>query len=343
VVNIAIQHTRKQLFQPFRMGQWARLALVGLLAGELGSGGCNTGSFPGPQSGGGGHANSGMDPATLVVLIAAAIVIALVVGLVFMYLNSMMRFVLFDSIVSGECRIREFWRRRKRPGFRFFVWQIVFVLVTGAAAAILIGIPAAVALAAGWLQNPKDHILPLVLGGICLFFMFLAFFIVMLTVVVITKDFVVPLMALEDVSAFEGWRRLLVMLKAEKGSYAIYILLKVGLAIAAGIVFGIINLIVMLMLVLPMILFGLAGVLAGKSAGLEWNVYTITLAVVFGSIALAVLMYVLAMIYVPAIVFFPAYAIHFFASRYPALDAALHPAPPEPPPPPFLPLEPVPV
>jgi hypothetical protein len=38
------------------------------------------------------------------------------------------------------------------------------------------------------------------------------------------------------------------------------------------------------------------------------------------------------------VVFFPAYAIHFFASRYPALDALLHPAPPpvisSPPPPP---------
>jgi len=42
----AIEHTKKQLFQPFRLGQWTRLALVGLLAGELGSGGgCNTHNF----------------------------------------------------------------------------------------------------------------------------------------------------------------------------------------------------------------------------------------------------------------------------------------------------------
>jgi len=36
------------------------------------------------------------------------------------------------------------------------------------------------------------------------------------------------------------------------------------------------------------------------------------------------------------VVFFPAYSIYFFASRYPALDALLHPAPPPamPPPPP---------
>jgi len=37
-------------------------------------------------------------------------------------------------------------------------------------------------------------------------------------------------------------------------------------------------------------------------------------------------------------VFFPAYSIYFFASRYPALDALLRPPPPPPPdPPPLLP------
>jgi hypothetical protein len=38
--------------------------------------------------------------------------------------------------------------------------------------------------------------------------------------------------------------------------------------------------------------------------------------------------YALALISVPAVVFFVAYAIHFFGSRYPALGALLHAAPP---------------
>jgi hypothetical protein len=41
---------------------------------------------------------------------------------------------------------------------------------------------------------------------------------------------------------------------------------------------------------------------------------------------------------VPTIVFFPAYSIYFFASRYPPLDALLHPPPPMAPPiPPVMP------
>jgi hypothetical protein len=39
------------------------------------------------------------------------------------------------------------------------------------------------------------------------------------------------------------------------------------------------------------------------------------------------LIYLIALVSVPATVFFPAYAIHFFASRYPNLNALLNPAP----------------
>jgi hypothetical protein len=44
-VQPAIQHTREQLFSHFRIGQWSRLALVGILAAEMHAGGCNFGNF----------------------------------------------------------------------------------------------------------------------------------------------------------------------------------------------------------------------------------------------------------------------------------------------------------
>jgi hypothetical protein len=45
----------------------------------------------------------------------------------------------------------------------------------------------------------------------------------------------------------------------------------------------------------------------------------------------------MALISVPTIVFFPAYSIYFFASRYPPLDALLHPPPIAAPVPPLAP------
>jgi hypothetical protein len=56
-------------------------------------------------------------------------------------------------------------------------------------------------------------------------------------------------------------------------------------------------------------------------------VYTITLAVVAGSVLLSVFFFLTSLISVPAIVFFPAYSIYFFAARYPALSAVLYPVP----------------
>lgn len=343
-IGPAFQHTKEQLLRPFRAAEWAKLALVGFLAGELSSGGCNGGNFQIPTKPTGGRGSLGsalpsIDPALLAVLIALLIVVAIVFWILFVYVSSVMRFILFDSVVAKRCEIGRSWSRRHGDGLRYFVWQILFALAMGVGIALLIGLPAAFALAAGWLQHPRQHMIPLILGGMLLFFAFMGFILLSLVVHVFTKDFVVPQMALEKISAIEGWRRLLHMLNAEKSSYAGYLGMKIVMALGASVVVSIITLIVLLVLLIPVGGFGVVAVLIGKAAGLTWNLYTITLAIVLGCIVLAILLYVVSLISVPAIIFFPAYSIYFFASRYPALDAYLRPpspmvpsAPPWPPP-----------
>lgn len=144
---------------------------------------------------------------------------------------------------------------------------------------------------------------------------------------VLTKDFVVPQMALEGIGAIEGWRRLWPMMKAEKGGYAGYVGMKIVLAIMAGIVIGIVGVILGLMIAIPTAALSVVAVLTGKSVGLTWNALTITVAVVVGCVLFAVFMYLIALIAVPAIVFFPAYSIYFFAARYQALGLVLNPPP----------------
>jgi hypothetical protein len=343
-ISPAFQHARQQLMQPFRASQWAKLGLVGLLAGEMssGGGGCNPGAFqmPTPPN----HSQrfleagfAGVSPAIYASLIAILVVTGLVLMVLFLYANSVMRFVLFDSVVAKQCRIWESWTRRQGPGRRYFVWQILLMLSWIVGLTILIGIPAGFAFAVGWLKAPKEHLIPLILGGMALFFVVAVFVIAQLLVHVMSKDFVVPQMALEGISAIEGWRRLLPQIKAEKGGYAAYIGMKIVMAIGAAVVLGIVSAIVMLLFLIPVGGLGAVAVIAGMAAGLTWNLYTITLAVVAGSIAIFTILYVLSLVSVPAVVFFPAYSIHFFASRYPALDALLRPTPPPPvfsPPPP---------
>ncbi len=331
-IPLAFQHTKQQLLQPFRLGQWTRLALVGLLAGELGSGGGfrgtnlfskHPGTSPHP-----GTFGLGLDPALLAAFIAVAVVAALVVGLILMYIGSVMRFILFDSVLTKECHIRQGWMRRQGAGWRYFLWQLFYLLAMGAGFFLLIVIPAGFAFALGWFNQPKNHLLPLILGGILLFFLIVIFVASMSVVYVLTKDFVVPQMALENVNAIEGWRRLWAMIRSETGAYAGYIGMKIVMAIGAGIVIGITTLILGLIVAIPTAALSILAVLTGKTAGLTWNAYTITLAIVVGMVLLAGFLYLIALISVPVIVFFPAYSIYFLASRYPALSAALYPPAP---------------
>lgn len=338
-IGPAFQHTKQQLLQPFRLNQWGKLALVGMLAGELTSGGCNFNSFTVPTRTPDGTNRllalplPHVDPALFAGLIGFLIIFGLVLFVLFLYISSVMRFVLFDSVIAKYCEIGKSWGRRQGVGLGYFVWKILLFLVTLAGMVILVGIPAALALAAGWLKAPKDHLVPLILGGIVLFFLVFAFVVTVAVVHVMTKDFVVPQMALENVSAIEGWRRLLPMLGAEKGSYVGYIALKIVMALGTAVVVGIVASIVVLVTLIPLGGLGAVAILLGKSGGLQWNLYTITLAVLIGTVLVGFILYVVSLVSVPAMVFFPAYSIYFFAGRYPALAGAVYPAAPPMPPP----------
>jgi hypothetical protein len=333
-ITLAFQHTKRQLVQPFRFGQWTRLAVVGLLAGEAGSGGGL--NFPSnfnlpQQTGPSRHlldtGFGSIDPAVYAGLIAVLVVAGLVFGLILMYISSVMRFILFDSVLAKECHIRQGWSRRQGPAWKYFLWQLGLTLSTLAAMVVLLGIPAAVAFGMGWFSQPREHVLALVLGGIVVFFLVFILFVAVAVIHVLTKDFVVPQMALEGIGAIEAWRRLWPLIQMEQGGYAAYVGMKIVLAIGAGIVIGIASLILGLIVAIPTVGVAIVAVITGKSAGLTWNAFTITVAVVVGCVLLAVFLYLMSLIAVPAIVFFPAYSIYFFAPRYRALSLVLYPPP----------------
>lgn len=329
-ITPAIEHTKQQLFKSFRIGQWTRLAFVGLLAGELGGNGCNRSNFQAhPRASDLPHfpGLAGIDPA-LIAAAVSGIVAALAIGLILMYISSVMRFVLFDSVVARECRIRWYWNRSLGPGWRYFTFKLLYAVLSLAGIGLVVGIPAAFAFSAGWFRAPREHALPLIFGGVTLFCALIVFLIVTAVIFLLIKDFVIPQMALENLTVMEGWRHLWQMMSMEKGSYLAYVVMKIVLAIVVGILMAVATLILGLLIAIPSAGLGILAVITGKSAGLTWNLQTIALAVVIGCALLAVFLYLVALIYVPAIVFFPAYSIHFFAGRYAPLRVALYPAPP---------------
>ncbi len=264
-------------------------------------------------------------------LILAGVAALILLVLFWIYVASVFRFILFESVLYDRCEIRKGWRRWQEQGNSFFLWQIGFGLLALAVMVVLIGGPVLLAWLGGVFREPGRHVVLLVLGGLLLLFLFVAIAILGAIVAVFTKDFVVPVMALENVGVLEGWRRVLPMLGAEKGPYAIYILMKMVLAVGAALVTSIASFIVLLILLVPMGIGGVAAVLLGKAAGLTWNLVTISAAVLAGLVALGLILFVLGMLSSPAMVFFQSYTLHFFGSRYPTLGTQLYPGSPGPP------------
>jgi hypothetical protein len=199
------------------------------------------------------------------------------------------------------------------------VFQFASWLVLG----VLIGVPLVMALAAGWATDLKAHVGRIIVAAIFFFGVLFVFVLAAVVIQALAKDFLVPIMALEDLDFAEGWHRVMTMVRLETGRFVVYLLLKLVLSIAATILFSIVAIIPALLVVAP----GVVAVLAGKAAGMGWNVVTISLAIIFGSVLLLLLIYLIALVCVPGTVFFPAYALYFLASRYPILDALLNPTP----------------
>jgi hypothetical protein len=334
----AFARAKQQLFQPFRFSRWWRLALTSLLAGELGSGGnYNFNWFPQKTAGKGDHFSLLAAPPWanwheyLPVIVAAVISLALLM-VILIYVSSVFRFILFDSVLTERVRIREGWRRWQDRGGRFFLWQIGFSAVTITLLGLVVGLPLLYAWRSGLFDHANEHVGTLILGGLAMFFLLAVLLILGMLVGVFTKDFVVPLMALEELSAIEAWRRLLPMLKSEKGPYAGYIGMKILLAIASGILFGILSLLALLIVLVPLVIVGIAAGVTAAKMGLTWDPLTIAVTVLVGVVVLFGLFWMVALVSVPSVVFFQSYTLYFFGARYARLGAIL--SPPAPPPPP---------
>ena len=313
----AFRHTWTQLFKPFRLGLWARLALVGIATGEIpgcggGGGGAQTRAGHGDQ-----FLSMPADAASLFLLIFLGVLVGVVLVLGLLYVSAVFRFVLLDIVLTDREKLMASWWRWQERGFSFFLWQLAFAATMIVTLVIAVGVPALVAAVAGVLESQRPGFAMMIVLGIWLAFSLVAVVLVAMVIWVLARDFVVPIMALEEVGVVEGWRRFLPMLSAQKLNYLVYLIIRTVLALASLIFFGI------LALVLVFGGIGLTLVLAGLWADWTWNRYTILLTVVLGGAALMAMIYAIAFLCTPAVTFFPTYAAHFLGLGYPRLSQAL--------------------
>lgn len=335
-VSPAFEQTKQQLFKPFRLSFWSRMAIVALTTGEFSSSGAwgnSNYSFPTGHAGRHGLEGMLMPPDIwrhwghyLPYILIGAVVLGCFMVL-WMYISSVFRFILFDSVLTGHCDIKQGWRRWQAGGVSYFLWLIGFTAVVIAVLAAAVVTPLILAARAGFFRDARNHILALVFGGAGLALLLILLVVSAALVALFAKDFVIPVMAQENVRVMEGWRRFLVMLRAEKKAYAGYVLMKIVLAVGCAILFGILTFVALLILLIPLGLGGFAAYAIIRHYGFGWNAYNMIGCMVGASALVFLLFYVISFISTPAMIFFQSYINHFLGSRYPKLGERVFPQP----------------
>ncbi len=345
-IPAAFERTKNIMFRPMRYSVWWRFAVIGTLAGESAGGGGFNWNVPVRSRD---HlVSSFASPSTWWLdrlapeVIAVAIIVACLLAVVFLFIASVMKFVLFDAVLRGRISIRAGWTRWKNEGAQFFLLHIVYSVFMLFSAAVVLLIPVVPIFRHGGFELARmewPEVL-LVVFGFVVFFVWLA---ILLVIWVLLKDFVVPMMALEGLAPMDAVRKVRHLVNRNMGSVAGYIGMKIVLTVGAGMVFGIINIILIFVCLIPLGILAVIGIAIGAAAGLTWhNPLAIVLAIAFGGIAAAVIIYLVALVNSPAIVFFQSYVIHYLGPRYLPLDAVLNPPPPPAPPAPPIELSPAP-
>ena len=320
----AIARVNSMLFNPFRLGTWIKMGFIGLLGGGLATFSLN-GNFRGgipPQLPRGEFPS---DPwyeiqkavrsihlANYIHLIEFVFIVVIVIALIFLYLNSRFRFVLFDSVISGQPTVGRGWRRYASQANRYFGFWLVFRLVMWATMALIIGMPLWNAYKSGVFSGDNSiAALFQLLGSVALGAIAAgACFAIVSTLM---KDFIMPIMALDDFQLGDAWSALWRVIASEPAAWMGYLGMKVVFAIVGRIGMAIATFIAMLpgivVIGIPVAVFAVPGVLALKAGATAVAVVLFTMAALIAVAGFGCLIMMLA---APLSVFFPAYAFYFF-------------------------------
>jgi hypothetical protein len=338
------------LFQPFRLAVWLKIGLIGLLGGGLitaGGGGSNfrmpdlNSSFPRgqvpPEFGDITRALRSVHLADYFQYFVIALTVVVVLGIVFQYLFCRFRFILFETVITGNPDIGKGWRKYGPQAYRYFGFWLAYRLVHWGGMVIIVGIPLWHAYQRGVFSG--DNSLPELFAvlapiGLSLIVASTIFAIVS----TLAKDFVLPVLALDGFTLGDAWSAVWRVIASEPGAWAAYMGLKLVSAFLAGIGLAIAFVIAMIPAIfvvgIPVGIVILLGVVILKTGSILGGVIVFCIAAL---LAIAAFFCLFLLLSAPVSVFFASYAFYFFGGRYPKLAALLWPQPNPPAPQPLMP------
>lgn len=333
-ISPAVERTKQLLFRPFSWGTFLKLGLVALITEGLGSnfrsstprggGGSGSSSGQGPMI----HSLGDISPLWIAEGVAAVLLVLLIAAVIF-YLVTRLRFAFFHCLVHNTKEIGPGWRLYKEQASRFFWLNIgvgfCFLLTIG-----LIAIPFAMGFWRAFHDmQPGGHpnigmLLALVVPLLPIIFLLI---VTAIALDIILRDWMLPHVALENASAGEAWSSVWARIKAEKGQFFVYALLRLILPIIASVA-------VFMILLIPGIV--LAGAVAGVELGIHAafanstgsaSVAGIMLQVFFGLVAFGFALLASICLGGPLSTGVREYAILFYGGRYEVLGDLLYPQP----------------
>ncbi|WFN34691.1 hypothetical protein L1S32_00790 [Methanogenium sp. S4BF] len=227
----------KSILIPFDIGIWLRLALIALFAGGAAGGvQFSTGSIS-PEELGDGQYISSLFPQNTDALLSLLLLIAgvlLCIGLVYLLLNGIFQFIFIKALGAGDIHIRTYFRESTRPGIHYFAFLF-----------ILSGLFFGICLVLAYLLfAPLMGTLSAdtaIAGRILIFIvLMLILMIPYLIILMLTTDFVVPIMNVDRCGIIEGWRRCLHLFSAEKTEAALYTVMKLILSVCVSIILSVV-------------------------------------------------------------------------------------------------------
>jgi hypothetical protein len=306
-IDHAVALTKSILF-PFDIGIWIRLAIIAFFAGGVAGGlQLSTGSFSPGELGDGEFIRSlipqSTEAFTSAMLYIAGILICIV--LIYFLLNGIFQFILIRALGTENIHIRTYFRESTWPGTRYFAFLFFLTLIFfGICLAFayllfapLIGIACNDAAIAGRM--------------LILVILMCILLIPYLIILMLTTDFVVPIMSVDRCGVIAGWRRCLQLFHAEKTEAALYTVMKLILSVCVSIFLFFVLLLVGIGAGIP-----LMGILI--AAGGPQNLPILVLALLFAGYC-AIVVFCGLMTSVPFMTFLRVYSLYVvgdFDERY---------------------------
>jgi hypothetical protein len=322
-ISFALEDALGLLFRPFDAWRWAKLSLLCLFLG----GGTPTAAFQWSLS----ALPSDLRLPALISrarqfieqhpsLIFLTVVFALALGLSILYLRSVFRFMLVDSLVNREVALGRAWLHLHPLGESYFWWLAGTLggLATVFSLMVIVALPG---LQAPSTSAPGKLFATASLAVILPLIVLIGLAVALL--IMLTDDLVVPLMYADRLPLLSAWRKLWQKMRQDPTSFAVYVLVRFLLSVGVSVA--------VLLFLVPLLVGLFSGavivaavvVLGLHWVGLAWvwSLPTITLTLAALTLLIALLVVLLSGVGMPGQVFLQDFGLRFIAARSPSLAA----------------------